>query len=65
MALLKPTSVLSAVEAGFPVGTAEIAAAARAAEAVGDGPVGARASRLAGQLHMASAARVGGTATLA
>lgn len=65
MALLKPASVLAALEAGIPVTAAEISGAARAAQAAEDGPVGARASRIAGQLHMAAAARLGGTATLA
>lgn len=65
MALLKPAAVLAAVDAGLQPGATEITAAALAAAAATDGPVAARANRIAGQLHMAAATRLGGIDTIA
>lgn len=65
MALLKPSAVLGTAEAGPGPGGPRIAATALAVEAAADGPVAARANRVAGQLHMAAAVRLGGTDTVA
>jgi hypothetical protein len=65
MALLRPAAVIAAGEAGVAVSDAGIAVAAQAAETATQGPVAARANRIAGQLHLAAAARRGGIDTIA
>lgn len=65
MALLQPAALLAAADAGAVPDGAPLTGAAQAAAAIAPGPTAARANRLAGQLHMAAAARLGATATLA